>query len=172
MEACLQLPLEGLGTAEQTELSIINTTDGTVINNANPAGEDRFYSVAFAASDTHLVAGGNGEAYIVETDTWTTTYTIGTPAGTVNDVAWSPDGERISVCEGYTQGQGGSRLRLFNTGNWANHKTWSHTTSCLSTDFSPDGKQVVYGGSYYEADGAKMKVFEVSTGNSIDTLSN
>ncbi len=149
---------------------VINTTDGTVINNANPAGEDRFYSVAFAPSDTHLVAGGNGEAYIVETSTWTTTYTIGTPAGSVNDVAWSPDGERISVCEGYTQGQGGSRLRLFNTANWANHKTWSHTTSCLSTDFSPDGKQVVYGGSYYEADGAKMKVFEVSTGNSIDNL--
>ncbi|MGB2236707.1 MAG: WD40 repeat domain-containing protein, partial [Candidatus Poseidoniaceae archaeon] len=94
---------------------VINTTDGTVINNANPAGEDRFYSVAFAPSDTHLVAGGNGEAYIVETSTWTTTYTIGTPAGSVNDVAWSPDGERISVCEGYTQGQGGSRLRLFNT---------------------------------------------------------
>ena len=149
---------------------IINTTDGTVINNANPAGEDRFYSVAFAPSDTHLVAGGNGEAFIVETSTWSTTYTIGTPAGSVNDVAWSPDGERISVCEGYTQGQGGSRLRLFNTENWANHKTWSHTTSCLSTDFSPDGKQVVYGGSYYEADGAKMRVFEVSTGNSIDTL--
>ena len=140
---------------------VINTTDGSVINNANPAGEDRFYSVAFAPSDTHLVAGGNGEAYIVETSTWSTTYTIGTPAGSVNDVAWSPDGERISVCEGYTQGQGGSRLRLFNTANWANHKTWSHTTSCLSTDFSPDGKQVVYGGSYYEADGGKMKVFEV-----------
>ena len=149
---------------------VINTTDGTVINNANPAGEDRFYSVAFAPSGTHLVAGGNGEAYIVETNTWTTTYTIGTPAGTVNDVAWSPDGERISVCEGYTQGQGGSRLRIFNTGNWANHKTWSHTTSCLATDFSPDGKQVIYGGSYYEADGAKMRVFEVTTGNSIDTL--
>ncbi|MGB0602438.1 MAG: WD40 repeat domain-containing protein, partial [Candidatus Poseidoniaceae archaeon] len=31
---------------------VINTTDGTVINNANPAGEDRFYSVAFAPSDT------------------------------------------------------------------------------------------------------------------------
>lgn len=134
---------------------VINTSDGSVINNANPAGEDRFYSVAFAPSDTHLVAGGNGEAYIVDTSSWATTYTIGTPAGSVNDVAWSPDGERISVCEGYTQGQGGSRLRLFNTANWANHKTWSHSTSCLTTDFSPDGKQVVYGGSYYEADGAK-----------------
>ena len=149
---------------------VINTTDGTVINNANPAGEDRFYSVAFAPSDTHLVAGGNGEAYIVETNTWSTTYTIGTPAGTVNDVAWSPDGEKISVCEGYTQGQGGSRLRLFNTANWANHKTWSHSTSCLSTDFSPDSKQVVYGGSYYEADGGKMKVFDTDTGNAIDSL--
>ena len=149
---------------------VINTSTGSVINNANPASEDRFYSVAFAPSDTHLIAGGNGEAYIVETSTWSTTYTINTPAGSVNDVAWSPDGQRVSVCEGYTQGQGGSRLRLFNTGNWVNHKTWSHTTSCLSTDFSPDGKQVVYGGSYYEADGAKMKIFDVDTGNAIDTL--
>lgn len=150
---------------------VINTTDASVINNANPAGEDRFYSVAFAPSDTHLVTGGNGEAYIVETSTWSTTYTIGTPAGSVNDVAWSPDGQRIAVCEGYTQGQGGSRLRIFNTNNWANHKTWSHSTSCLATDFSPDGKQVVYGGSYYQTHGSQMRVFEVSSGNAIDTLS-
>jgi len=119
---------------------IINTSDGSVIANPNPAGEDRFYSVAFSPSDTHIVAGGNGEAYIVDTNSWSTTYTIGTPTSTVNDVAWSPDGEKISVCEGYDYNLGGSRLRLFNTANWANHKTWSYSTSCLSTDFSLDSK--------------------------------
>jgi WD40 repeat protein len=149
---------------------VINTSDGSVINNANPAGEDRFYSVAFAPSDTHLVAGGDGEAYIVDTSSWATTYTIVTPSGSVNDVAWSPDGQRIAVCEGYVQSQGGSSLRIFNTGNWANHKTWSHSSSCLTTDFSPDSKQVVFGGSNYQTDGAKMRVFDVDTGNVVDIL--
>lgn len=149
---------------------VINTSDGSVMNNANPGSEDRFYSVAFSPSGTHFVTGGNGEAYIVETSTWTTVETLGTPAGTVNDVAWSPDGERVSVCEGYTTGQGGSRLRIYTTNNWVNPQTWSYSTSCLATDFSPDGKQVVFGGSYYQNDGARMRIYDLDSGNNIDTL--
>ena len=159
----------GWGNPTQV-VKVINTTDGSVINNNVPGSSSQFLSVAFSPSDSHMVVGGESDAFIVDTTSWSTIQTIGTPAGTVNDVAWSPDGEKISVCEGYTQGQSGSRLRLFNTANWANHKTWSHSTSCLSTDFSPDSKQVVYGGSYYEADGGKMRVFDTDTGNAIDSL--
>ena len=155
---------------------VINTADGSVINNANPSGEDRFYSVAFSPSDTHLVAGGNGEFYIVETDNWTMVDEVSEPASTVNDVAWSPDGTKISVCEGYDNGV--AKLRIFNTGSLYSTgslpssatKTWDHTTSCYATDFSPDSKQVVFGGSSYKADGGKMKVFDVDNWNLIDTL--
>ncbi len=149
---------------------IINSSTGAVISNPNPGGEDRFYSVAFSPSGSHLVAGGDGEAYIVETTNWTTTRTLSVPAGSVNDVAWSADGKRIAVCEGYVQSQGSSRLRVFNTDNWFNTWTKTFTTSCLATDFSPDGKQVIFGGSYYQGDGATSKVFDVDTGNGVDNI--
>ena len=44
---------------------VINTSDGSVMNNANPGSEDDL-RVAFSPSGTHFVTGGNGEAYIVE----------------------------------------------------------------------------------------------------------
>ncbi len=147
---------------------VINSLTGVVLNNANPGGEDRFYSVAFSPSGTHLVAGGNGEAYVVETTNWTTTRTMSESSGTVNDVAWSPDGKRISVCEGYASG--GSKLRMFNTDNWVNTWTKDFSTSCLSTDFSPDSTQVIFGGSYYQSDGASSKIFDVDTGNGVEHL--
>ena len=154
---------------------VINTADGSVINNANPSGEDRFYSVAFSPSDTHLVAGGNGEFYIVETDNWTMVDEVSEPASTVNDVAWSPDGTKISVCEGYDNGA--AKLRIYNTGILystsslsTSAKTWDHSTSCYSTEFSPDSKQVVFAGSSYLADGGLMRVLDVDNWNLIDSL--
>ena len=149
---------------------VIDVTNGTVMQNLNPGGEDRFHSVDFSPSGSHIAIGTVGDYYVVDATSWATTRSESAPAGTVNSIAWSPSGEHIAICEGYVQNQGGSRLRIFEAEVWSNTWTKSATTSCYSSDFSPDGNQVVFGLGWYAADGATAKIYEISSGNSIDSF--
>ena len=92
---------------------IIDVSTGSVVQNINPGSEDRFHSVEFSPTGSHLVIGSRGDFYIVDTTNWQTTQSEGGPAGTVNSIDWSPDGKHIAICEGYEQSQGGSRIRLY-----------------------------------------------------------
>ena len=149
---------------------VIDVINGTVMQNLNPGGEDRFHSVDFSPSGSHIAIGTVGDYYVVDATSWATTRSESAPAGTVNSIAWSPSGEHIAICEGYVQNQGGSRLRIFEADVWSNTWTKSATTSCYSSDFSPDGNQVVFGLGWYAADGATAKIYEISSGNSIDSF--
>ena len=149
---------------------VIDVINGTVMQNLNPGGEDRFHSVDFSPSGSHIAIGTVGDYYVVDATSWATTRSESAPAGTVNSIAWSPSGEHIAICEGYVQNQGGSRLRIFEADVWSNTWTKSASTSCYSSDFSPDGNQVVFGLGWYAADGATARIYEISSGNSIDSF--
>ena len=150
---------------------VVDVINGTVMQNLNPGGENRFHSVDFSPSGSHIAVGTVGDYYVVDASSWATTRSESAPAGTVNSIAWSPSGEHIAVCEGYVQSQGGSRLRLFEVDVWTNIQTIAGSTSCYATDFSPDGNQVVFGMGWYAADGATAKIYEVSSGTLIDSFS-
>ena len=53
---------------------------------------------------------------------------------------------------------------------WTNKWTKSGSTSCYSSDFSPDGTQVIFGFGWYAGDGATAKIYDIDTGNSVDDL--
>jgi len=143
---------------------IINTSDASTIRDVNPGSEDRFNSVDFSPSGTHIAVGTSGDFYVVEVQSGTTVRSESAPSGTVNSIAWSPDGGFIAICEGYVQSQGGSRLRMYRTTTWSNIWTKSASTSCYASDFSPDSNQVVFGMGWYNADGATAKIFESGGG--------
>ena len=117
---------------------VINMSDGSVIQNLNPGGEDRFFSAEFSPSDTHLLIGSNNDFYVVETTTWSTVRSESSPNGAVNAVDWSPDGKHMAICEGWDGG--GATIRLYGAGSWTQQWSKGISTSCLSTDFSPDGR--------------------------------
>ena len=147
---------------------MINMSDGSVIQNVNPGGEDRFQSVDFSPSGTHMLVGSSGDFYVVETSTWSTVRSDSSPNADVNAVSWSPDGKHMAICEGWDGG--GSTVRLFAAGSWTQKWSKSMSTSCLSTDFSPDGTQVIFGMSWYQNDGAYSRIYDVTTGNSVDNI--
>ena len=147
---------------------MINMTDGSVIQNLNPGGEDRFESVVFSPSGGHLLIGSNDNFYVVETSTWSTVKSDSSPNADVDAVDWSPDGKHLAICEAWDGS--GSTIRLFAAGSWTQKWSKSISTSCLSTDFSPDGTQVIFGFSWYQTDGAISRIYDVSTGNQVDLL--
>ena len=147
---------------------MINMTDGSVIQNLNPGGKDRFESVVFSPSGGHLLIGSNDNFYVVETSTWSTVKSDSSPSADVDAVDWSPDGKHLAICEAWDGG--GSTIRLFAAGSWTQKWSKSISTSCLSTSFSPDGTQVIFGMSWYQADGAISRIYDVSTGNQVDLL--
>ena len=74
----------------------------------------------------------------------------------------------MAICEGWNGA--GATLRLYNAGSWIQKWSKSVSTSCLSTDFSPDGKQVAFGMSWYSTDGATSRIYDIPTGNAIDSV--
>ena len=93
------------------------------------------------------------------------------PPAAVNAVAWSPDGNYISMCGGW-EGQSASfDMYQYASGSWS--RIWQKTTStsCASTTFSADGSQVVAGMYWYQTDGNTARVYESNTGNQVDSFS-
>ena len=153
------------------EVAVYDVQTGTELYTLNPNGEDRFFDTAFSPDGQHIALAGNGDIYIVNTTSGSTTWTFTNPPAAVNAVAWSPDGNFISMCGGW-EGQSASfDMYQYGSGSW--NRIWQTTisTSCASTTFSSDGSQVVAGMYWYQSDGATARVFESYTGNQIDSFS-
>ncbi len=153
------------------EVVVYDVQTGTELYTLNPNGEDRFFDTAFSPDGQHIALAGNGDIYIVNTTSGSTTWTFTNPPAAVNAVAWSPDGNFISMCGGW-EGQSASfDMYQYGSGSW--NRIWQTTisTSCASTTFSSDGSQVVAGMYWYQSDGATARVFESYTGNQIDSFS-
>ena len=112
---------------------MINMTDGSVIQNLNPGGEDRFYSAEFSPTGSHLLIGSNNDFYVVETSSWATVRSESSPNAAVNSVDWSHDGKHMAICEGWDGG--GATIRLYAAGSWTQKWSKSISTSCLSSAF-------------------------------------
>ena len=149
---------------------VIDMSDGSVIQNLNPGGENRFYSVEFSPDNSHLLIGSNGDFYVAETTTWSTVRSESDPNGAVNSVDWSHDGEHMAICEGWNYGGSGSTIRIYEAGSWIEKWSKSGSTSCYSSDFSPDGRRVIFGMGWYQGDGATAKIYDVATGNNAQNL--
>ena len=83
------------------EVQIYNSQNGAEISSFNPASADRFYSVDWSPDSSRILIGGREDIWVYETETWTQNASRNTNRGTINAVAWSPDGNSIAVCEAY-----------------------------------------------------------------------
>jgi WD40 repeat protein len=157
------------GTNGQTKM--INVSTGIQDASYNPSNEDRFYDAAFSPDGGMLAMGGNGDWFIVNTSSGSQAYSNSGPSASVNGIAWSPDGNYIALCIGYSQGS--SRVQLMKVGvgsGWTQQWIKTHSTSCYAVDFSPDGSQVVFGMGYYQASGSTAFVYDTVSGISVDAF--
>jgi hypothetical protein len=153
------------------EVAVISVGTGAELYAVNPNGEDRFYDLAHSPDGRHMALAGNGEIYIVNTTSRSTTWTFTNPPAAVNAVAWSPDGNYISMCGGW-EGQSASfDMYEYSNGAWSRIWEKTTTTSCASTTFSSDGSQVISGMYWYQADGATARVYHSDTGTQVDSFS-
>ena len=153
------------------EVTVIDVQTGSELYAVNPNGEDRFFDVAHSPDGQYMALAGNSDIYIVNTSSGATTWTFTNPPAAVNAVAWSPDGNYISMCGGW-EGQSASfDMYQYASGSW--NRIWQKTTStsCASTTFSADGSQVVAGMYWYQSDGNTARVYESNTGNQVDSFS-
>ena len=153
------------------EVTVISVTTGAELYAVNPNGEDRFYDVAHSPDGRHMALAGNGEIYIVNTTSQATTWTFTNPPGAVNALAWSPDGNYISMCGGWEGSSASFDMYQYANGAWSRIWEKTTTTSCASTTFSSDGSQVIAGMYWYQADGATARVYESNTGTQVDSFS-
>ena len=153
------------------EVKLIKVSDGLQLGNGlNPNGEDRFYDAAFSPDGQFIALAANGDFFIVNVTSRTTITSNGDPQAAVNEIAWSPDGNYISMC-GAWEGSSSSFDMYAYTGTSLN-RIWqkTHSSSCLATDFTYDSKQVVAGISYYQGDGATAKIYSSDAGLLIDSV--
>ena len=153
------------------EVAVIDVQTGTELYAVNPNGEDRFYDVAHSPDGQYMALAGNGDIYIVNTTSRSTTWTFTNPPSSVNALAWSPDGNFISMCGGWEGSSASFDMYQYANGAW--NRIWEKTTttSCASTTFSTDGSQVVAGMYWYQADGNTARVYESDTGVQVDSFS-
>ena len=154
------------------QVFLIKVSDGLKLGNGmNPNGEDRFYDSAFSPGGEFIVLAGNSDFYIVDIATRSTKYSISDPPAAVNAIAWSPDGNYISMCGGW-EGNGASfDMFEFTGSSWSRIWQTSTTTSCASTDFSHDGAQVIAGMYWYGTDGNTARIYDTDAGTQIDSFS-
>jgi hypothetical protein len=151
------------------QVQIFNSTTGDEIADFSPGSSDYFYSVDFSPDGEFLVIGGYDNFYIYYTSNQTLFRTVTPNFSDVRGIAWSPDGNMISICEGYNNG--GARARVYHALNGTQIFSYTTSSSCMDTAWSPDSSQVAFSHSYYQADGASIRIFDSRTGTLIDTLS-
>ena len=151
------------------EVTVYDVLTGTELYAINPNGEDLFYDLAHSPDGQYIALAGYSDIYIVNTTSRSTTWTFTNPAA-VNSLAWSPDGNFISMCGGW-EGQSASfDMYQYGSGSW--NRIWQKTTttSCASTTFSSDSSQVISGMYWYQADGATARVYDSYSGTQIDSF--
>ncbi|MDP6870198.1 MAG: hypothetical protein QGI21_05445 [Candidatus Poseidoniaceae archaeon] len=153
------------------EVQIYDSYSGTELTTFNPSSADRFYSVDWSPDGSRIVIGGREDVWVYTTDTWTQNASRNTNRGSINSIAWSPDGHSIGVCEAWESS--GARIRMLDYPSMNERWVYTTSTSCNDIEFSPDSTQVAAGHTYYQSDGASIRIFEThaSTANIIDTLS-
>jgi WD40 repeat protein len=153
------------------QVFLIDAATGLKIGNGmNPNGEDRFYDSAFSPDGELIALAGNGDFYIVNITSRATVYTLTNPPGSVNAIAWSPDGNYIAMCGGYEQSGSSFDMYEFSGTQWV--RIWEKTfsTSCYSTDFSYDSNQVGAGMGWYGNDANTARIYQSNTGALIDSI--
>ncbi|MDP6195736.1 MAG: hypothetical protein QF880_08495, partial [Candidatus Poseidonia sp.] len=83
------------------QVFLIQLADGSNLHSLNPNGEDRFYAASFSPNGEFIALAGNGDFYISNVTSQQTVSSISSPPSSVNDIAWSPDGNYIAMCGGW-----------------------------------------------------------------------
>ena len=153
------------------EVQIYNSSNGIEITAFQPSNQERFYSVDWSPDGSRILIGGREDVWVYTTDTWAQNATLNTNRGSINSVAWSPDGNSIGVCEGW-EGSG-ARVRMLNYPAMSERWVYPTSTSCNTVVFSPDSTQLAAAHTYYQSDGASIRIFRTydTAPNIIDTLS-
>ncbi|MDC0055682.1 hypothetical protein OAJ94_01365 [Deltaproteobacteria bacterium] len=159
------------GGSGDGQVEIFDSMNGTLIHSFEPAGEDQFYSVDWSPDSSRIVIGGDEDIWVYETSTWTQNASRNTNRGTINAIAWSPDGKSIAVCEAWASNNG-ARVRMIDYHSMAERWAYSSSTSCNDIEFSPDSTQVAASHTYYQSDGASIRVFKThdTSATIVDTL--
>ena len=151
------------------QVQIFNSTTGVEIADFSPGSSDYFYSIDFSPDGEFLLIGGYDNFYIYYVNNQTLFRTVTPNFSYMNAVAWSPDGNMVSICEGW--GGSNARARVYHALNGSQIFSYTTSTSCLDTAWSPDSSQIAFSHSYYQADGASIHIFDARTGTKLDTLS-
>ena len=100
------------------EVTVYDVLTGTELYAVNPNGEDLFYDLAHSPDGQYIALAGYSDIYIVNTTSRATTWTFTNPPAAVNSLAWSPDGNFISMCGGW-EGQSASfDMYQYGSGSW------------------------------------------------------
>ncbi|MDP6362807.1 MAG: hypothetical protein QF633_06210, partial [Candidatus Poseidoniaceae archaeon] len=152
------------------QVFLIQVANGQNLHSLNPSNEDRFYDSAFSPDGEHIALAGNSDFFIVNVSSRATVWSITDPPASVNAIAWSPDGNYISMCGGWEGSSASFDMYEFNGAGWT--RIWQKTTStsCASTAFSHDGSQVAAGMYWYGSDGATARVYKSDTGVQVDSF--
>ena len=153
------------------QVFLIKVSDGTNLHSLNPNGEDRFYASSFSPSGEFIALAGNSDFYIVNVTSRSTVATVTSPPSSVNDIAWSPDGNYIGMCGGWEGSSASFDMYEYSGSTWSVIWGAQTTTSCASIEFSPDGSQIAGGFYWYGADATTAYVGDTATGTQIDSFS-
>lgn len=150
------------------EVFVFHTSNGTAITTLTPGSEDEFYSLDWSPDGNRLAVGGPSHVWTYNTGGWSINRTINPNRGTHNGIAYSPDGNSIATCEGYESNS--ARARMYNASTGSQIWSYTSTSTCNAVAWSPDGALVSMGFSYYQGDGASLRIFDAATGGLIDTV--
>ena len=89
------------------EVTVYDVLTGTELYAINPNGEDLFYDLAHSPDGQYIALAGYSDIYIVNTTFSLDDLDVHQPPAAVNSLAWSPDGNFISMCGGW-EGQSAS----------------------------------------------------------------
>ena len=158
------------GGSGNGQVEIFDSMNGSLIHSFEPAGEDQFYSVDWSPDSSRILIGGDEDVWIYNVGgSWTANRSFNTNRGTNNAVAWSPDGNSFATCEAWASS--GARVRMFDIASSQEIWVYSTSTSCLDLAWSPDSTQVAASMTYYQSDGASVKIFDADSGSIVDTVS-